>query len=417
MSYDRLCVVYLTWGETPRSYGVFGNQVIEQFRRISNYSKGEFHFVSGVPLLHSGMVREKWNYNNEVKAVRKKLGSVVFSRIPIFSPQTFVNSSQKMFPFFHGISHFFLAKKLRKIKPEVVHCRSYHAAWAALKVREKYCLNYKIIFDGRDMWPEEVALKNGYNQESLDYLFLKSIEKELLSKCDLSIGVSDEMSDYYIRLGAKKAKCVYLSADTDVFSSNYCRARFEQDVIKFCYVGALDESGWHKISELCKLYRKLRTLFSKTHLTIISTSSHKNIQTVFDEFPHSEITITASKSREELADILSTQHIGLMAYFSPKDYLQLSLGKILLAIKTVEYLSAGLPMICNQFCGGAARLLQEEGMGIIYSPDDINIDRVDIENLIDNNVAHRCINFANKHFNVDSNAVNYLNLYKDLLVK
>jgi len=415
MCLNESSIVYLTWGETPRSYGVFGNQVIEQFKRISNYSTRKFHFISGVPIIHSGLVREKWNYMNEIREIRKALGSVTFSRIPILAPQTFFNSSSKTFSFFHGFSHTFLAKKLRKLMPAVVHCRSYHAAWAALKVRESYEFNYKIVFDGRDMWPEEVALKNKYSEGSVDYTHLKNIEKELLQKCDLSIGVSDEMCSYYESLGANKTQCVYLSADTELFSSDFNQEKYQIDTVKFCYVGALSESGWHKVSELHKLYSKLRTLYNKTHLTIVTTSDHSSIKSFFCDIPEKEITLTSSKSRVELSRILSTQHVGLMAYFSPSNKLHVALGKILLAIKTVEYLSAGLPMICNAYCGGASYILKENLLGEVYKPECINITSEQVDNLINVNVAKNCIGFAKDNFDIETNAKKYNSLYQLLL--
>jgi hypothetical protein len=52
-------VVYLTWVETHRSYGVFGSQVIGQFVETQKLSPNdEFHFISAVPIIHSGLLRE-----------------------------------------------------------------------------------------------------------------------------------------------------------------------------------------------------------------------------------------------------------------------------------------------------------------------------------------------------------------------
>ncbi|KJY84158.1 hypothetical protein TW81_05000 [Vibrio galatheae] len=415
MSFKGKCVVYLTWGETPRSYGVFGNQVIEQFKCTSSNSHGEFHFISGVPVIHSGMVREKWHYGREIEAIKVRLGAVTFSRIPILAPQNFVNSSSKTFSYFHGPAHVLLAKKLRVVRPSIVHCRSYHAAWAALKVREKYGFDYKIIFDGRDMWPEEMALKNNYRQDSSDYIYLKNVERELLVRCDVSVGVSDEMCSYYKSLGAKHVECIYLSADTDVFSSALNSNKYEADMVNFCYVGALSETGWHKISELHKLYSFLRKSFGKTHLTIVSTSDHASIRKVFSDIPSEEVTLTSSKSKHELMDILATQHFGLMSYFVPNNSLHIALGKILLAIKTVEYLSSGLPMICSRFCGGAARLIEKHHLGLSYCPEKIDLDSQKVLELKNFDSARRCLQFAQNNFDINANAKKYASLYEDLV--
>src|SRR5690606_20724497 len=97
-------VVYLTWGETPRSYGVFGSQVIGQFVETQKCTQDDdFHFVSGVPIIHSGLIREKWNYRKEIDNIKLRLGKIPFIKIPIFVPQNFVNSSKRSF----GLMHLF----------------------------------------------------------------------------------------------------------------------------------------------------------------------------------------------------------------------------------------------------------------------------------------------------------------------
>jgi hypothetical protein len=161
-------IIYLTWGETPRSYGVFGSQVINQL--VSNYKSNkdsQFHLVSAVPLIHSGFVREKINYIDEIKKIKRSLGNISFSWIPIYATQNFINSNRFTFKLMHGLSHLHLLRKMKEIKPDIVHCRSYHAAWAAITIRDKYKLNYKVIFDGRDLWPEEMALKQCFSEQSL----------------------------------------------------------------------------------------------------------------------------------------------------------------------------------------------------------------------------------------------------------
>ena len=198
-------IIYLTWGETPRSYGVFGSQAINQFVSNCKLNKdSECHLISAVPLIHSGFVREKVGYFDEIKKIKSLLGRISFSWIPIYATQNFINSNRFTFKLMHGLSHLHLLNKIKEIKPDIIHCRSYHAAWAAIKVRDKYNLNYKVVFDGRDLWPEEMALKQGFKEQSLDYKYLKNIEKFILEKADCSVSVSQKMHEHYVGLGAKK---------------------------------------------------------------------------------------------------------------------------------------------------------------------------------------------------------------------
>jgi hypothetical protein len=69
-------VAYLTWGETPCIYGVFGSQVIRQFDETKKLlPNSEFHFISAVTIIHSGLLREKWRYFSELSMVKKNLSN------------------------------------------------------------------------------------------------------------------------------------------------------------------------------------------------------------------------------------------------------------------------------------------------------------------------------------------------------
>ena len=406
-------VVYLTWGETPRSYGVFASQVIGQFVETAKLSPDdEFHFISAVPLIHSGLVREKWRYTAELSNVKKKLGSVAFHWLPIVASQNFVNSSKATFNPMHGISHWFLKNKLTKLTPDIVHCRSYHAAWAALSVRKKYGLNFKIIFDGRGLWPEEVALKRNWCENSADYQFLKSIEKTLLLECDVSVSVSDTMHQHYLDLGAKNDQCIYLSADTEQLKVSIDQLE-PSATVRFCYVGALSEDTWHQPKGLVDLYRRLRTLYPKTQLTIVTTSNHDQLKIQFSEFPQEELVYSSTKTRVELKNILSVQDISLMTYFTPRNEKQKLLGKTVLAVKTAEYCVAGLPMICNTYCGGAAKLIDDNGLGLTYCPEKVDsLNSEDLLPYLNSEARKKCQAFALTNFDYAVNAGKYIELYK-----
>ena len=414
--FNRVIVVYLTWGETPRTYGVFGSQVIGQFVETAKSSPNdEFHFISAVPVIHSGLAREKWSYFSELRNVKKELDTVAFHSMPIIATQNFVNSSKATFSLMHGISHWFLKRKLTKITPDIVHCRSYHAAWAALSIRKKYSLAFKIVFDGRGLWPEEVALKRNWSKNSINYQFLKSIEKTLLSECEASVAVSDTMHDHYVDLGAKNDQCIYLSADTEQLKVDIDHLE-QSETVRFCYVGALSEDTWHQPKGLVDLYRRLRTLFPKTRLTIVTTSNHERLKPQFSEFPQEELVFSSTKTRVELKKILEIQDISLMTYFTPTNEKQKLLGKMVLAVKTAEYFVAGLPMICNTHCGGAAKLIDDNGLGVTYFPGKVDsLNSEDLLPYLNADARKKCQSFALKHFDYAVNAGKYVELYKLVL--
>ena len=407
-------IAYLTWGETPRSYGVFGSQVLGQFIETKKeMPNDEFYFISAVPIIHSGLVREKLAYSKELKKIRKKLGIIKFLWIPIYTTQNFVNSNKLTFKLMHIIAHWYLKNHLKNIKPDIVHCRSYHAAWAALKVKEKYEFDYKIVFDGRGLWPEEIALKQNFSQDGKDYLFLKSIEKELLQKSDVCVAVSDTMMKHYEQLSARKIECIYLSASTDKLAPTTFTEKQKDEIISFCYVGALSEDTWHQPAQLLSLYHHVRSIVQKTRLIIVTTSNHDAIQEYFREIPENEITLTSIKSVEELKSILEKADFGILSYFVPSTIREELLGSMVLAVKTAEYLAAGLPVLVNDACGGAAHIVNKNQLGIAYNPSTFSELTQESIQIFLSKDKNQISNTAKSLFDYQNNAMKYAEIYRN----
>lgn len=407
-------ICHLTWGETPRSYGVYGSQVIEQFIATrKQMPESNFYFISGIPLVHSGFIREKFNYGQELKKIQNKLGDIPFIRIPILAPQKFVNPSRHTFRFMHYRAHEILKNIFEKIQPDVIHCRSYNSTWAAIQVKKKYNFNYKIIFDARGLWPEEVALKNNFTEESENYKYLKSLERVLIDNSDLIVGVSDPMVDYFKSLGAKNVECIYLSADIEKLKN--VKAKENKESINFGYVGGLAENTWHKPKELLALYKKIRKEVKNSRLVIVTTSNHQNIKNIFSEIPEDELFLTSTKTVDELKEVLNTLDFGLMSYFKPSEKRDTLLADMVLAVKTAEYVAAGLPMIVNKTCGGAAYLIDRYDLGISYDPNSLEqVNENNITRFVNDGKNSERSEIAEELFDYKSNALKYKGLYNRL---
>ena len=411
--------MHLTWGETPRSYGVFGSQVIAQFVANNKATPAsKFLFASGLPIINSGMTREKFGYFNEYKKIREMLGNIPFHVLPIYAPQNLLNSSANTFKWLHGLAHWHLARLIKNFNPDVIHCRSYHAAWAALCVRRDTTLAYKIIFDCRGLYPEEVALKKCYPEESKNYLYLKYIERQLLMQCDFSVAVSDPMEKHYRNLGAKECRTIYLSADAERLKPLPLNNQ-SLGPVNFCYVGALSEDTWHKTSELLRLFQRLRELIPNSILTIITTSDHDDVRYFFRDFSITDVIITQTRSLEHLKSLLVQADFGILSYFMPISAREKMLADMVLAVKTAEYLCNGLPVIVNHFCGGAAAIVKSHDLGIVYDPTDlVALKAADIltrrpTSVLRNDIATK----ARRLFDYNEHARDYVNIYKELLAK
>lgn len=410
-------VCYLTWGETPRLSGVFKSQVINQFIFIRNAMlDSEFYFISGLPIIHSGLVREKLNYINEIKKIKSAFieNNITFKIIPIFALQHFFNSSILSFNYMHYLSNDILGKYLTKIDPDVVHCRSYHATWAALNVRKKYKLRYKVVFDGRGFWPLEVAYKRSWNKLNKNFLFLEKIEQYNLQNADITIAVSHKMENYYIERNAKKTSCIYLSANEHELKPNDYNLKENSQKIIFCYVGALDINTWHKPRVLLEIYEYMRKQFTSTKLIIATQSNHAKILEVFKDIPSDELEMTSFKKIEELKNILQRSDFGILSLYKAETEQEKEQAEGVLAVKFVEYTMGGLPVIVNQQCGEAAYLAHKYNLGVSYDPHNICITKADIVNLMQLTCRDLIHTTAATLFSYENNARRYKEIYEEL---
>lgn len=409
--------MYLTWGETPRSYGVFDSQAIGQFvETMALLHECQSLFVAGVPLIHSGLVREKLGYANELKKVKSKLTPTQFEWIPVLMTQNVVIPSRRTFEWAYAGAWHRLRAVLMRFDPEIVHCRSYHAAWAALQLRRRFGGHYRIVFDARGLFPEEVALKRRYLDQSSDYLYLKGIERVLLDECDVTVAVSDTMGAHFRTMGAKQVETVYLSASYARLRTAYKRNVTSRQRLEFCYVGALSEDTWHKPSFLAQLFARLKTDFESAKLTIVTTSSHDAIRAYFVQWPDADVEITSTKTSGELKGYLGRADIGLMSYFEPSTPREVMLAEMVMAVKVAEYLCAGLPVIVNRYCGGAAQVIAQHALGVVYDPKNLAaLDTNRIRQLLEEPSARdRISSTAFQLFDYTVHARQYADLYRRL---
>lgn len=413
-------IMYLTWGETPRSYGVYASQVIRQF--VANSladNTSTYSFVAGVPLINSSLIREGRRYKDELLNVQTALGDIELYRIPIFAPQNFVLSSRFTFNMLHWFAHARLVRLIDKLRPDIIHARSYHATYAALEVKRKYGLTFKVIFDARGLWPEEIAWKKGYTRDSLNYSFLKDLEFKLLNESDVCVSVSETMEEELRKVTDFNSALIYSSADTSKLST-LARTRTEEHShskrkIVLCYIGAIGEDTWHSATQLGALYKHIVSLGFDVSLKLITTSNHQNLRRILSYVPTDKLMIKSTKSTDELVRELADVDIGVLPYRANTTYFESLIGKSIVGTKTTEYLSAKLPILVNQNCEGAARIARKYQVGISYdSSTFLEITQDSIYNIL-NIDEEKFSEISYEYFSYEKNSKRYCNIYREVI--
>ena len=410
-------VIYLTWGETPRASGVYGSQVIAQLKNISDSANDiKLTLVAGLPFIHSGLVREKLKYSLEIKKIKKNISPLNFNKITILSPQNFINKPKLGFHTFHLAANKKLIKLIENYQPDIIHCRSYHAAYAAIKAKKNGGFAYKVIFDARGLWPEQFAVSLGKDENDSSYKKLKNIENYILKNSDNIVSVSETMTGHYKHMGitANILSTIYPSCPNG--EKKTIAPSSHSGGYMFCYLGSLNENTWHKPSVLAELFKHLLKLAPESKLKIITKDSHSDIAIFFSESQLQNITFLSSHSLKELQKHLKDVSFGILSYFIPKTKLELLFADTVMAIKTGEYLSSGIPVLVNKFCGGAAAYVETNFVGISYDPESFNgLTKHSLNLLNSSNKHEQALHCSEKDFSYANNANKYLNIYIKLL--
>ena len=70
-------------------------------------------------------------------------------------------------------------------------------------------------------------------------------------------------------------------------------------------------------------------------------------------------------------------------------------------------------MICNTYCGGAAKLIDDNGLGLTYCPEKVDsLNSEDLLPYLNSEARKKCQAFALTNFDYAVNAGKYIELYK-----
>ena len=148
----------------------------------------------------------------------------------------------------------------------------------------------------------------------------------------------------------------------------------------------------------------------------MTMSNHEAIREEFHRAGFDDVEIVSSNSTEQLVTHLCSANLGVLSYFNPKSRNEKLLSSVVMAVKTAEYLAAGLPILVNKTCGGAASVVNENSVGIAYSPDTFEeINESTLRALLTSETSDRATALASELFDYQANAIRYRAIYQELV--
>ena len=251
---------------------------------------------------------------------------------------------------------------------KIIHCRGYFAAIAALNSRRFE----HVVFDMRSLWVAENIAAGNLVEDSLITRYWTELEFQAIAKSSIVIGVSDPMGVYVKRLVSSACyETVPIAVDVArlgyrATSSRAVRSQLGLSLLKpvAVYSGSFGLSGIN-VDALVNLIAKLTNLTPELQVLILSSEPRSVVESLANRVglsPSRYRHVTASPS--ELGTFLSAADFGFHALPYQPD------SDTRLGTKIVEYWANGLPVVVSSTVGAAAKICEEQSIGVVVDLDD-----------------------------------------------
>ncbi len=238
----------------------------------------------------------------------------------------------------------------------LLHCRSYIAAIAGLRIKKKYEIPF--IFDMRGFWADE-RIDGGLWKLSnpiyrIIYKYFKKKEIELIKRSDFIVSLTAKAKEIIlgfknITIKPEKISIIPCCADLEHFNYEKC----ENSIVKFrdkvgigaekFVVSYLGSTGtWYMLDEMIEQFKMFKIRIPNSVFLII-TQDDKNIilkRLIFHGLKSDDVIIREA-SRNEVPEFLSLSNVSL-SFIKPCFSKNASS-----ATKMGEIMGMGIPVICN----------------------------------------------------------------------
>lgn len=382
-----------------------------------------FHIVSLYPA-HNAV-----RFRSQLTTLRDDLreAGIILHVLPILFATRHFYIPRALLPFFFAqgwLAALWITKRLR---PDVVHCRSYPATWIGTQVKRR--LTTKLICDTRALYPEEGAtLEEGGKSSLLDepsFAAWKRLEHTLFAAADSITMVSqpsvDILAEQYPQSAARMHAIPTTTRVPQLVTLTTWRRQTRQDLGLSQVQIAAYAGSWLEPKPTASLIRLLQSADPNTawhFVLLVAPQAMAAARRVISQLDLDDRSTVLSVPQPEVLSYLAGADIALQPVGAPDrahvDPRYLLTARTRLSIKLTEYLASGLPVLVSPWAGAAADLVRHHDLGLVYdetSPDALAAwlarwreQREDFR--------RRAWRFANTHFAIEEVARRYLALYR-----
>jgi glycosyltransferase involved in cell wall biosynthesis len=303
-------------------------------------------------------------------------------------------------------------REVRAGKIDVLHCRSYVPAFAALAIKAATCKPF--IFDMRAFWPEEMVAAGRLRANSALFRILKVAERVCLKQAAAVVSLTDAGVAHLRQIYGSDLETVpFAVIPTCVDLERFRPASHPGPTARTIALGSVGTvlSGWFRLDWLVAFFAAAHELDPDVALTIVSPEDPSKIRQAAGApaigAPRVRIFGVAPADVPPVIKTLS----AVPMFFTP--------GTAKLAscpTRLGEVLACGIPVVVNSGVGDIEKIVREHHVGIVVDSVDAAAMRQAASSLLellgDPNLGARCRRTAEEGFSLESGARTYGELYQ-----
>lgn len=255
---------------------------------------------------------------------------------------------------------------------DLIHCRSYLPGIIGLQLKNK--ISCQFLFDMRGFWADERVEGKIWNLKNpifaLIYNYIKRKERTMLAQADAIVSLTNAGKVALIELYpdlvlSSKISVIPCCVNQQLFNqetiqeTNHDLATLKKDKIILGYVGSL--GTWYMLDEMLDFF-KIQKLKNDTLHFLFLTKDSK------------ELVHAKAKERQiamEDITVLSVPYQEMPSYIHGIDYalffIRPSFSKLASSpIKQAEFMSMGIPIICNAGVGDTKEIVLQHNAGYVF---------------------------------------------------
>ena len=292
-------------------------------------------------------------------------------------------------------------KYARRKNFDAIHCHDLYTLPIGVLLKRK--TKKPLIYDAHEFYPGLHYPKGGIAHRAMDW-----VEKRLLRSADAVITVSDKLAEHYHdQRPVILMNCPEKPDSPDIDPAEY-RRKYDIPERSFllAYQGILSENRNLDLI-VTELAGKLGDIVPESRILICGSGP---LEKRLRKKARDNVIFTGRLSQEELLPLLMASDAGLLLFEKTPNNM---LG---LPNKLFEYMMVGLPSIVSEL-PVMARIVQEEGTGIVVDPGNIDEILEAAKELAVNHdraraMGQRGIRAVNERYNWDAQGQVLLDLYK-----